>query len=304
MKNYIWMIAGGMLLLQGCGGTVQEEETESAANVPVTVTHIGKADLTSYMDLTATSVFLNKSVVKSPVQAYIDELKVLPGDPVTKNEVLVVLKTKEAQALQGDSLNPLGFKGKISMRAAIDGVITTVDHARGDYVSEGDPLATVVIPSSLVFVLNVPFESAGSVRVASECNLVLPDARTIPGTVKMKLANVDQASQTQKFYVVPRTKDALPENLVAKVRIPLQRIKDAVVLDKSCILSDELMQQFWVMKMINDTLAVKVPVKTGLAEDNKVQVLSPVFSDSDRILNSGNYGLGDTVRVTVKNETK
>jgi multidrug efflux pump subunit AcrA (membrane-fusion protein) len=304
-KHSLYLFFSGMLaaaLSTGCMNREEPQESEAEAVVPVTVTHIEKGSLTSYLELTASSVFLIKSVMKSPAQAYIEEMKVLPGDPVKKGEVIVVLKTKEAVALQHDSLNPLGFSGLINVTSAINGVITATGHARGDYVSEGDPLATIVIPSSLVFILDVPFESARVIRVPSACDLLLPDGRTVKGMITTRLAFVNEASQTQRFYLVPPAGENLPENLIVQVRIPKSTVKDAVLLDKSCILSDELMQHFWVMKMAGDSIAVKVPVTPGLTSGDKVEILEPKLGDSDLILSSGNYGVGDTIRVAVQNK--
>jgi hypothetical protein len=63
------------------------------------------------------------------------------------------------------------------------------------------------------------------------------------------------------------------------------------------VLSDETENNFWVMKMIDSVTAVKIPVKKGLSTQDRVEILSPVFSPSDRILVSGNYGLPDTAKV-------
>jgi uncharacterized NAD(P)/FAD-binding protein YdhS len=52
------------------------------------------------------------------------------------------------------------------------------------------------------------------------------------------------------------------------------------------------------MKMINDSTAVKVPVKKGIETSDKVEILSPEFSPQDKILLNGNYGLADTAKVT------
>jgi len=87
--------------------------------------------------------------------------------------------------------------------------------------------------------------------------------------------------------------------LIVKVRIVKRLIPKAVLLDKSCILADEVMQHFWVMKMISDSIAIKVPVTTGLTNGSNIQITSPVFSSADLFLSSGNYGLGDTVKVSV-----
>jgi hypothetical protein len=53
------------------------------------------------------------------------------------------------------------------------------------------------------------------------------------------------------------------------------------------------------MKMMNDSTAIKVPVKKGIENDGKVEITAPVFSNKDRIVVSGNYGLSDTARVVV-----
>ena len=91
----------------------------------------------------------------------------------------------------------------------------------------------------------------------------------------------------------------MPENLIAKIRILKRIIPKAVLLNKSCILADEVMQHFWVMKLVSDSVAVKIPVTTGLSDGNDIEITSPVFSPSDLFLSSGNYGLGDTVKVTI-----
>ena len=73
----------------------------------------------------------------------------------------------------------------------------------------------------------------------------------------------------------------------------------ALILPKECILSDEVMKEFWVMKLVNDTLAVKVTVNVGIMNADSAEVISPVFHGSDRILSSGNYGIGDTAVVRI-----
>jgi hypothetical protein len=61
-----------------------------------------------------------------------------------------------------------------------------------------------------------------------------------------------------------------------------------------------MQSNFWVMKLIDSTTAVKVPVQKGIESGNRVEILSPKFSPSDMILTSGNYGLPDTAKVIVQ----
>jgi len=54
-----------------------------------------------------------------------------------------------------------------------------------------------------------------------------------------------------------------------------------------------------VMKLINDSIAVKVSIKKGIELADIVEILQPAFEPSDRILLTGNYGLPDTAKVMI-----
>ncbi|MGZ4000102.1 MAG: hypothetical protein ACXVIY_05715, partial [Mucilaginibacter sp.] len=64
-------------------------------------------------------------------------------------------------------------------------------------------------------------------------------------------------------------------------------------------LANETQTEFWVMKMINATTAVKVPVTKGIESGDRVEILSPKFSPQDKIIVTGNYGLTDTAKVKI-----
>ena len=53
------------------------------------------------------------------------------------------------------------------------------------------------------------------------------------------------------------------------------------------------------MKLIDSATAVKIPVQKGMETNERVEILSPSFARKDKILISGNYGLGDTAKVKV-----
>jgi hypothetical protein len=58
------------------------------------------------------------------------------------------------------------------------------------------------------------------------------------------------------------------------------------------------------MKLINDTVAIKIPVRTGLSDEEYIEISDPFFTNDDRFLMTGNYGLGDTAKVIVTNKLK
>jgi hypothetical protein len=70
-------------------------------------------------------------------------------------------------------------------------------------------------------------------------------------------------------------------------------------LPKAAVLTNEMQNEWWVMQLINDSTAVRVPIRKGLEAGERVEIVSPRFSPIDRILRSGYFGLDDTARVIV-----
>lgn len=285
--------------ISGCRFNREPAETEIRPKAPVTVVPYRIGNMTEFEEFSATSAFLVKSTVQSPVNGYVEKSPINPGDRVVKNQVLFVLRTKEAEALKRDTSATMTFSGLIRVKASIEGVIASLDHPAGDYVEEGNPLCTIVLPESLVFLLDVPFEMQSYIHTGNTCTLLLPGDKKVQAVITSILPTMSAASQTQRVIVRPVSFSFLPENLIARVDIVKSNRIHTVILPKSCILSDEVMKNFWVMKMINDSTAVKIPVSTGLVSGDSIEILSPQFLPADRFLSSGNYGLSDTATVKV-----
>jgi hypothetical protein len=302
MNRVLILLLTGLVCLaslSSCHNSQDQDEKMVRTVVPVTVTLPRTGKMAEYTVLMATSAFLVKAVIKSPVTGYVEKCSVTPGDKVYKNQILFQLRTKEAVALQQDSLGSLNISGIAMMKASIDGMVASIDHPQGDFVQEGDVLGTLINPESLVFLLEVPFEMKSKIRSGHECKLILPENMEVNAFVKSVLPSMSGASQTQRVVLQPISAIDIPENLMAKVKIILASKNNAVILPKTCILNDEIMKNFWVMKMINDSIAVKIQVETGIQGTDSIEVVSPEFTATDRILNSGNYGLGDTAMVRI-----
>jgi len=292
-------LLGCMVLLFGCRNAQVTDETAVRAVVPVTVANPGTGTMAEYSEFPATSSFLQKAVIKTPFTGYVENCEVSTGDRVIKNQLLFELRTREGAALLLDSLQLPGFTGLIRVKASMEGVISVIDHPRGDFVQEGEALCSLVLPESLVFILEIPFDMKSYIRTGSECVLLLPGGEKLKAVIHSVLPSMSGASQTQRVILQPSRSMALPENLTAMVRIVKELRKGVVILPKSCVLSDEVMKHFWVMKLINDTMAVKVPVMTGISGTDSIEIVSPAFLPAERFVTSGNYGLGDTAIVRI-----
>ncbi len=64
-------------------------------------------------------------------------------------------------------------------------------------------------------------------------------------------------------------------------------------------MSNETLDKFWIMKLIDDTTAVRNDITKGIENDNFVQVLKPELNMTDRIISDGAYGLPDTAKVVL-----
>ena len=277
------------------------DEATAETRTPVTVTSMSYDPLKEFIELNATSSFLQQSFVKSNLNGYVKKANIKIGDYVNTGQTLFVLKTKEAQAI-GNSVNSLNpdfkFSGINIIKANAHGFVSELNHQAGDYVQDGEQLAVIRDSKSFAFVMNVPYEDKPYVSIGKQVEVILPDEERLLGSIFSSMPRIDSISQTQLFAVRVNTSHSIPENLVAKVKIIKVSKTTAATLPKKSVLSNETLSEFWVMKLIDDTTAVKVEVKKGIESGDRVEILSPDFSPKDKILLSGNYGLADTAKVT------
>jgi biotin carboxyl carrier protein len=292
------------LLIESCThkkAAGDEEETKVDARTPVTITSVSNGLMSDSIALNAVTAFQKKNTLKSSATGYVVKVNAAIGDYVEQGQVLFTIKTKEASAYTSKALDSiLNFTGKFDIKASSSGIISELDKHEDDYVADGDQLCIIAQKSSLVFILNVPFEFNQSVHTGQACTIELPDKTTLPGVVDSRLSAMDPVAQTESFVVRASTERNLPENLIARIRILKTVKRNASVLPKEAVLTDETEENYWVMKLINDSTAVKVPVVKGLETKNTVEILSPAFSSADRIILTGNYGLPDTALVQIQ----
>jgi biotin carboxyl carrier protein len=300
---YLYLIPALMAAaLTSCNNAPATSEEEPKVITPVTVVPITYKPVTESIDLPAVTTFTNKSTVRSTTAGTIESVSITIGDNVKKDQLLYTIRTREASAisnsLKGDST--LSFNGRINITSPKEGIISSVSHQNGDYVQEGDELAVISDQNSLVFILDTPFEFVKYVEQNKNCNIQLPDNQIISGTITGKLAEMDPQAQTVRYVIKPVFSGHLPANLNALVKIVKGSRARAEILPKSAVLGNETQTEFWVMKLLNDSVAIKIPITKGFENTEEVEITSPEFQLTDRILFSGSYGLPDTARVKIK----
>jgi multidrug efflux pump subunit AcrA (membrane-fusion protein) len=294
------------VLLTSCGRSNQDDsgEDDKAVNaqVAVTVTSVNDSSMVDYTTLNAQSSFQQKNFIKSNTNGYIQRVNTQIGHYVNKGETVFTVKTKEAQSI-GNSINVLDttfkFSGVNRITAPEHGYITQLNHQVGDYVQDGEQLAVISDRGSFAFIMQLPYEMESTVKINQDVQLTLPDGEKIDGKITSFMPTVDTAAQTQGVVIKINGDKQIPENLVAKARIIRTSKQHTASLPKSAVLTNETQTDFWVMKLINPTTAIKVTVKKGIEVGDRVEILSPKFSPQDKIVVTGNYGLADTAKVKI-----
>ena len=289
------------LVFISCSGDSGNPNNVSSGGTPVVITHPSIMDLKDYLKLNANTIFLNKEIVRASFQGYIEKIYKNIGDEVNPGDDLFQVKTKESAAADSMQIN-IGnkiFAGSVLIKAKTKGVLTELNYHNGDLISDGEQIAVVSNPSSLRIRLNVPFEDALKIRLRQNCEINLPGGEKLKGIIDKKVPSVDPVSQTQAFLIKLLKYRELPENLNVFVMIPFRTFKNAIVLPKSSVMTNVTEDAFWIMKLVNDTTAIRIDVNRGIETDSLQQILSPKLNLSDMVISSGSYGLPDTAKIEI-----
>ena len=156
-NNYrliIFLICSGISLSCKQPATATADAAPEEVQTPVTVTGISTEPLAEYIELNATSSFMQKNYIKANANGYLQSNLTQPGQYVNRGQVLFTIKTKEAQSI-GNAVNQLDsnfkFSGTNAIKAGEKGFITQLNHQAGDYVQDGEQLAIVSDINSFLF---------------------------------------------------------------------------------------------------------------------------------------------------------
>ena len=284
-------------------GKSPSAENVPEGRIPVTTTVVKMGMLNECVELNATSQFQLKTSVKASTNGYIQEVGVTLGQQIFKGDKLFVIRSKEAQNI-GNTISKidstLRFEGKIQVNAPGNGYILQLAYREGDYVQDGETIATIGDLKSLVFLLELPYELKPFLPSNKSVVLLLPDGEHLKGTVTGAMPSVDVTSQTQSYIIRIDNTKPIPENLMAKVQFIKKMSPNAMILPKEAILTNEVQSQFWIMQMTDSETAVKVIVRKGIEANDSVEIVSPLLKPDTKILLTGNYGLADTAKVVIE----
>jgi hypothetical protein len=272
--------------------TGQEVQT---APIPVRATPPVHGSIEDYIDLNGKTIYLKKNRIVAPISAYVSKVHVQYGDIVRKGAVLFELQTKESKALSDST-------GDVKVLALSGGtVIEQIINQAGAYLVEGDLLCTIVENRDLMIQVNVPYQYNSLLKTGTHCRILLPDETSLSSTIDRILPAISETDQTQTVFLLPENSGNLPENsgnlpgnLNLTVRFILNTHSCSLLVPRGALMTNEKQDDFWLMKLVHDSLAVKVPVDKGIENDSLVEILSPDLNMNDLVITEGAYGLEDS----------
>jgi len=110
---------------------------------------------------------------------------------------------------------------------------------------------------------------------------------------------VDETNQTQSVLVKLSKHKILPENLNLTIQFIYESHKQAMLVSKNSLMANETQNEFWVVKILNDTLAINIPVLRGIENDSVSEIISPLLHRGDLVICEGAYGIPDSSVVKI-----
>jgi len=288
-----------ILFLLSCN---QEKTTEEKVPLPsVNTIHPQRGIIQEKEQLNGQVLYLNKTTITAPANGYVTTVNIEVGNKVKKGDLLFKIQTKESIALQKTKIANSDQFGIIPVFASISGFVNKLEISQGNfYISQGDAMATIVENSHQVIQVNAPYESAKLLLNNKNIEVELPDKKVLDAVFNKSMPVVDPISQTQQIFFKLKNNVALPENLNVIVRFLKEESQNSILLPKDAVFTNETQDKFWIMKVINNSLAIKVPIKKGMENNGKIEILSPPLNLDDEIIQSGGYALPDSTIVKMK----
>jgi RND family efflux transporter MFP subunit len=328
------------VMLFSCQNNDKGESTTYQESNYVNTTTIVKKDFASYLEYSG-KLFSEKSANIAPdVAAKVLKFAVKKGDYVYKDDLLAImdstqfvqakaqyesaaksyrrmLKLKETGTIDQQSFDQVeaGYitakaaykfmKGNSKVRAPFDGFITEKLKNAGEvympmsFSAAGPAILRLVNIDNLKAKVQVSDRDIAKIKLTR--NVIIntesyPDQQFM-GRVSFISQEADLMSGTFTVEIKIDNKDRkLKPNQFVRLSIAIEEQKDALVIPKQALLKNSS-----VVFIVNNNIAERRAVTTGIESENEIQVVSGV-SEGEMVITRGNVGLKDSTKVLIKNK--
>jgi RND family efflux transporter MFP subunit len=214
----------------------------------------------------------------------------LPGEELDKARV----KASAARASLARAMERLS---DYRITAPWSGVVSRVHVAVGDFVPARATLVELFDPKSLVLQFAVPEKKAALIRNGASITVLLDafPGRTFKGTVTRVYPEIDRRTHTRTVEGSIEGEVALAPGMFARLDLTLSSVPAAIAVPAESVLRRPGHPPV-VFVITKEGLAEKRPVKPGIEDGRRVQILSGV-KNGELIAVAGHGRLRDRMKV-------
>ena len=186
------------------------------------------------------------------------------------------------------------------IRSPISGVVTDRPLYPGEMATAGTPLLTVMDLSHVIAKAHIPQAEAALLKVGDTASVSAPGLEDpMPAKVSVVSPALDPNSTTVEVWVDARNPhQELKPGTSVSISMLAQTIPDALTVPAAAVLT-EPDGTTSVMVIGDDSRAHQRDVKTGVRQENQIQIVSGLKA-GERVVTAGAYGLPDNTRVQLQ----
>lgn len=216
------------------------------------------------------------------------------------------LRSAEGQrgAAKGKFLGAQALVSYSQIRSPIDGVVTDRSIYPGETAPAGTAILTVMEISEVIAKTHIAQEEAARIKVGDAATISAPgEEKPVEGKVTLVSPALDTSSTTVEVWIQAKNTEArLKPGTSVGVSIIAESIPRAIVIPGSALLTSSEGAAS-VMIFGGDGVAHARPVKAGLREGDKVQILEGLKA-GEKVITVGAYGLADKTKVRIGEASK
>jgi len=184
------------------------------------------------------------------------------------------------------------------IRSPINGVVTDRPLYPGEMASAGTPLLTVMDLSEVTARAHIAQSSAALLKVGDKATVRAPGIDTpFSGKVSIVSPALDPNSTTVEIWVLLKNPGGkLKPGTTVQLSMVARSVPGALAIPAAALLTAEDGTTS-VMAAGSDGRAHQKPVKTGIREQDRVQIVEGL-SAGERVVGTGAYGLPDNSKIS------
>ena len=295
MKHKTMMIMGAALLsltMAGCSKLTQKGETvqaetpaaEVAKTVTVQVATATQGHIASYRSFGGDVVPHDTKSIIPTTNGEVKELLIEEGDVVKKDQVVARIDQSKA----GMRYQPTEIK------SPIDGTVSVVNTQLGAQAAIGQPIGTVISTDNLEIKFDVAERLLYAAKLGGKVDVSFDafPGQVFRATIVKLGATLNTSTRTREVTIkLDDDGGQVISGMYARVNVLLDEADDAILVPSNAISGSAVF-------IARDGIAHKVPVKTGIEADGKVQILEGVDA-GDQVVVAGISQLSDGTPVNV-----